>query len=95
MRATQVTETMIIEATKALAALAREEVPPYVRRVLKDDDISFGSDYIIPSIYDRRVMLYVATAVADRAVRDGVTQTRSFIRERYKKYIQEISENLY
>jgi len=94
VRATQITESMIIEATKALAALAREEVPPYVRRVLKDDDISFGSEYIIPSIYDRRVMLYVATAVADRAVRDGVTQTRSFIRERYEKYIKEISENL-
>ena len=95
VRATKITDTMLIDAAKALAALAKEEVPPYVRRVLKDDDIAFGSEYIIPSIYDRRVMLYVATAVAERAVREGVTQIRSFIRDRYEKYIQEISENLY
>ncbi len=95
VRATRITETMLMDAAKALAALAKEEVPPYVRRVFKDDDIAFGSEYIIPSIYDKRVMLYVATAVAERAVREEVTQIRSFIRNRYEKYIQEISENLY
>ena len=95
VRATTITEAMIMEAAKALATLAREEIPPNVQRVFQDDDLSFGSEYLIPSIYDRRVMLYVATAIADRAVRDGVTQTKSFIKERYERYIQEISENIY
>jgi len=95
VRATTITEMMIIEAAKALALLAREEIPPYAKRVLKNDDISFGTEYMIPSIYDKRVMLYVATAVAQRAVNDGVTQIRSFMRERYERYIKEISENLY
>jgi malate dehydrogenase (oxaloacetate-decarboxylating)(NADP+) len=74
VRATKVTEGMKMAAAKALAALAKEDVPQYVKEAYNGADLKFGLDYIIPKPFDRRVLPWVATAVAKAAIEDGVAR---------------------
>lgn len=94
MRATSITENMKMAAAKALAMLARKEVPMEVRNAHNNLDMEFGAQYIIPSPFDKRVMVEVASAVAEAAVKDGVSQARSFIKERYIEHLKIVSKGL-
>jgi len=59
-------------ATRALAELAKEEVPESVTRAYGGDKLKFGPDYLIPKPFDPRVLLWVAPAVAWAAVASGI-----------------------
>ena len=61
-------------ATRALALLAREDVPESVSRLYGLKKVKFGPDYLIPFPFDPRNMLWVAPAVAWAAVASGVAQ---------------------
>jgi malate dehydrogenase (oxaloacetate-decarboxylating)(NADP+) len=76
-RATQINEEMKMAATRALASLARQDVPESVARLYGLESVRFGPDYIIPFPFDPRVLLWVAPAVAWAAVATGVA--REFI----------------
>jgi malate dehydrogenase (oxaloacetate-decarboxylating)(NADP+) len=76
-RATQVNEEMKMAATRALAMLAREDVPDSVARLYGMRAVRFGPEYLIPFPFDPRVLLWVAPAVAWAAVASGVA--RDFI----------------
>src|SRR5687767_9257855 len=73
-RATAVNEEMKMAATRALAALAREEVPESVSALYGLRSVKFGPDYLIPFPFDPRVLLWVAPAVAWAAVASGVAK---------------------
>ncbi|HYU52102.1 MAG TPA: phosphate acyltransferase, partial [Gemmatimonadaceae bacterium] len=73
-RATQVNEDMKMAATRALAALAKEDVPESVSRLYGLRSVKFGADYLIPFPFDPRVLLWVAPAVAWAAVASGVAK---------------------
>lgn len=68
-------------ATRALAALAREPVPEDVSRAYGETSFSFGRDYLIPTPFDWRVLLWVAPAVAKAAIEAGVARTELDIEE--------------
>jgi malate dehydrogenase (oxaloacetate-decarboxylating)(NADP+) len=72
VRATAINEPMKLAATRALAALAKEDVPDAVRRAYGVERMEFGRDYIIPKPFDQRVLLWVAPAVAGAAMETGV-----------------------
>jgi malate dehydrogenase (oxaloacetate-decarboxylating)(NADP+) len=72
--ATAITEGMKLAATRALAALAKENVPDYVCRAYGVDRLAFGAEYIIPKPFDKRVLQWVAPAVAQAAMDSGVAQ---------------------
>ena len=72
VRATTINEEMKMAATRALASLAREEVPESVMRAYGLERIRFGPEYLIPKPFDPRVLLWVAPAVAWAAVGSGV-----------------------
>ena len=74
VRARKVNDEMKIAAVKAIAALAKEEVPDSIRNAYDQPDMRFGRDYIIPKPFDRRVLLWVAPAVAKAAVETGVAR---------------------
>ena len=74
VRAKTINEEMKLAAVKALADLAREEVPDDVRRAYGDQQIRFGRDYIIPKPFDWRALLRVAPAVARAAIDSGVAR---------------------
>ncbi|OLC87817.1 MAG: NADP-dependent malic enzyme [Gemmatimonadetes bacterium] len=71
-RAKQINEEMEMAATRALAALAKEEVPESVTRAYGIEKLKFGPDYLIPKPFDPRVLLWVAPAVAWAAVASGI-----------------------
>ena len=73
-RATEVNEEMKMAATRALAALAKEDVPESVTALYGLRNVKFGRDYLIPFPFDPRVLLWVAPAVAWAAVASGVAQ---------------------
>ncbi len=74
VRATAINEEMELAATKALAALAKEDVPDSVCRAYGVERLRFGRDYLIPKPFDPRVLMWEATAVAEAAIRSGVAQ---------------------
>ncbi|HLZ45145.1 MAG TPA: NADP-dependent malic enzyme [Gemmatimonadales bacterium] len=72
VRAKQINEEMKMAATRALAQLAKEEVPESVTRAYGIEKLKFGPDYLIPKPFDPRVLLWVAPAVAWAAVASGI-----------------------
>jgi malate dehydrogenase (oxaloacetate-decarboxylating)(NADP+) len=76
VRARQITENMKLAAARALAELAREDVPHEVTRAYDGEHFTFGPEYIIPKPFDSRVLLWVAPAVAKAAMEDGVARKK-------------------
>ena len=74
VRATAINEEMKLAATKALAALAKEDVPDSVCRAYGVERLSFGREYLIPKPFDPRVLVWEASAVAEAAMKTGVAQ---------------------
>lgn len=74
VRAKAITEGMKLAAARALAQLARQEVPENVLRAYGGTSLRFGPEYIIPTPFDSRVLLWVAPAVAAAAITDGVAR---------------------
>jgi malate dehydrogenase (oxaloacetate-decarboxylating)(NADP+) len=74
VEARAITDGMKIAAAEALAALAKEPVPAGVLRAYESLTMPFGPDYLLPKPVDPRVALWVAPAVAEAAVREGVAR---------------------
>ncbi len=74
VRARGINAEMMLAATRALAELARLEVPEAVRGAYGHEDIQFGRDYLIPKPFDHRVLFHVAPAVAGAAMRTGMAR---------------------
>jgi malate dehydrogenase (oxaloacetate-decarboxylating)(NADP+) len=88
VRAKAINEQMKMAAAKAIAALAREDVPEAVSRAYSGEKFSFGRQYIIPKPLDPRVLLWVAPAVAQAAMESGVARIQLDMgeyRERLRK----------
>ena len=94
VRAERITEGMKMAAAKALAALAKEDVPESVSAAYGGEHFSFGRRYIVPKPFDPRVIEYEAVAVARAAVEEGVARRpisdwdsyRESLRKRMAKY---------
>ncbi|MEZ4238892.1 MAG: phosphate acyltransferase [Myxococcota bacterium] len=91
-RARKITEEMKVAATRALAALAKEDVPDGVLRAYDVDRLDFGPDYIIPKPFDPRVLLYVAPAVAQAAADSGVAREPIENLETYRERLYRLVE---
>jgi len=74
VRARAINMEMKIAAARALAALAKEDVPEAVLNAYGGDRFSFGPEYIIPKPFDARVLTAEAVAVARCAVETGVAR---------------------
>ena len=73
--ASAINDEMKLAAVKALAELAKEDVPDSVRKAYGGEVIKFGREYIIPKPFDPRVLLRVAPAVAQAAMDSGVARS--------------------
>jgi len=74
VRATGINEEMKIAAVRALADLAKEDVPDSVVAAYGGEQFRFGPEYIIPKPFDPRVLLWEAPAVARAAMESGVAR---------------------
>src|SRR3974390_1627367 len=73
VRATAINMEMKIAAAKALAQLAREDVPDEVAAAYGTRP-KYGRDYIIPVPFDPRLIAYVPPAIAKAAMDTGVAR---------------------
>jgi malate dehydrogenase (oxaloacetate-decarboxylating)(NADP+) len=74
VRARSINEEMKMAATRALADLAKQDVPESVAAAYGETTFQFGRGYLIPKPFDPRVLLYVAPAVAEAAIKTGVAR---------------------
>ncbi|MEW9309710.1 NADP-dependent malic enzyme [Labrys neptuniae] len=70
--ASTINEAMKLAAVRAIAELARVEQSDVVAAAYGTHDLSFGPDYLIPKPFDPRLIVKVASAVAEAAVASGV-----------------------
>lgn len=74
VRASTINEDMKIAGAKALAELAREDVPDEVAAAYSGEHLKYGPEYIIPTPFDPRLITAVPMAVAQAAMDSGVAR---------------------
>ena len=84
VRAKEINESMKVAAAKAIALLARENVPDEVVSAYGGDRPRYGKDYIIPSTFDPRLISVIPSAVAEAAMKSGVARKNINDLELYK-----------
>ncbi len=94
VRARRINEDMKLAAARALAALAREDVPDAVTHAYGGERFVYGADYIIPKPFDPRVLLWVAPAVAKAAMDSGVARLPVSLPE-YREKLQAMQSRSY
>ena len=87
VRARAINDEMKKAASKALADLAKEDVPDSVLKAYGVETLRFGPDYIIPKPLDPRVLLWEAPAVAKAAMETGAARIQIDIEE-YKEKLE-------
>jgi malate dehydrogenase (oxaloacetate-decarboxylating)(NADP+) len=87
VRATTINDEMKMAASFALAALAKEPVSDEIREIYPNEKLEFGKEYIIPKPFDRRVLTWVSSAVAEAAMETGVARLHINDLEQYKKLL--------
>jgi malate dehydrogenase (oxaloacetate-decarboxylating)(NADP+) len=85
VKARAISQGMKLAAARALAELTREDVPESVSEAYGGESLAFGPRYIIPKPFDHRVLLWVAPAVAEAAVKDGTSPLKEFDVEAYRR----------
>ncbi|PWE20309.1 malic enzyme-like NAD(P)-binding protein [Aliarcobacter skirrowii] len=88
VQAMKITMSMKIAAAKAISNLAKEPITDEVRAIF--GDLSFGKDYIIPTPFDKRLLIEVSSAVALEAFNLGITRVKKFDVESYKKELENL-----
>jgi malate dehydrogenase (oxaloacetate-decarboxylating)(NADP+) len=91
-RASRITQEMLVAATRALADLARSDVPDKVLTAYGLSKLTFGNDYIIPKPFDPRVLTRVAPAVAEAAAASGVARAPITDLDAYRKRLHLLVE---
>ncbi len=84
VRAKEINEEMKVAAAKAIAMLAREDVPDEVVSAYGGDRPKYGKEYIIPSTFDPRLISVIPSAVAEAAIKSGVARKKINDLELYK-----------
>jgi len=87
VRATRFNDEMKLAAVRALAGLAKEDVPDAVAKAYGVDSLHFGPDYLIPKPFDPRVLLWVSPAVAEAAMKTGVAR-RQIDLDQYRERLE-------
>ena len=88
VHASAINDEMKLAAVKALADLAKQDVPDSVRKAYAGEDIQFGREYIIPKPFDPRVLLHVAPAVAQAAMDSGVARRPIEDMQQYRESLE-------
>ena len=84
VRARTINEEMKVAAARALAELAKQDVPDEVAAAYQGKRLKFGPDYIIPSPFDPRLISEIPPFVAQAAMDSGVARKPIVDMEAYK-----------
>ena len=84
VRAKKINIEMKVAAAEALAKLAQTEVPEYINE-LYGKKHEFGTDYLIPKPFDKRLVVEISSAVAKAAIDSGSSTMKGFNLKAYRK----------
>ena len=87
--ATTINEEMKIACVEALARIAQAETSDVVAEAYSGEPLTFGPEYIIPKPFDPRLILEVAPAVAEAAMRTGVATRPIADIEQYRQHLSQ------
>jgi malate dehydrogenase (oxaloacetate-decarboxylating)(NADP+) len=88
--ATTITRAMEIATVHAIAGLARQEQSEIVAAAYEGiEDLVFGPDYLIPKPFDPRLIVKIAPAVAEAAMRSGVATRPIVDLDAYRQRLQQ------
>ena len=88
VRASTINDQMKIAAAKALAALAREDVPDEVDAAYSGRRLRYGPEYIIPVPFDPRLISTIPAAVAKAAMDTGVARKPIVDMDEYRRSLR-------
>jgi len=88
--ATNINEEMKVAASMALAKLAKLGAGPEIAKKHKRDKLVFGKDYIVPSPFDPRILVWESYAVAKAAIETGVARKKINLDE-YKTRLEKMA----
>ena len=89
VRAKTINEEMKVAAAKAIANLAKEDVPDEVVAAMGGERPHYGKDYIIPSTFDPRLISVIPAAVAKAAMDTGVARKKIQDFDLYKEQLKQ------
>ena len=89
VRSKIINEEMKVAAAKAIAELAREDVPDEVVAAMGGQRPKYGKEYIIPSTFDPRLISVIPAAVAKAAMDSGVARKSIDDFENYKDQLKQ------
>jgi malate dehydrogenase (oxaloacetate-decarboxylating)(NADP+) len=89
VRSKTINEEMKVAAAKAIANLAKEDVPDEVVAAMGGERPHYGKDYIIPSTFDPRLISVIPAAVAKAAMISGVARKPITDFELYKEQLKQ------
>lgn len=90
VHAKAINEEMKLAAVKAIADLAKQNVPDIVNEVYHVNDLTFGPKYFIPKPVDPRLITEVSAAVAKAAIDSGVARHKITDWAAYKAHLREM-----
>jgi len=85
VRASTINDQMKIAAAKAIAALAREDVPDEVDAAYVGRRLRYGPEYIVPVPFDPRLISAIPPAVAKAAMDSGVARKPIIDMDNYRR----------
>jgi len=91
VQASKITENMKMAAAKALAKLAKEPIPYYVKAAYNNPDLEYGKEHIIPAPFNKEVLIWVSSAVAQAAIDDGVANIKEFNLKAYQCHLRNMA----
>ncbi len=87
--ATTINEAMKVAAVRAIADLARAEQSDIVSEAYGNQPMAFGPDYLIPKPFDPRLIVKIASAVAQAAMDSGVATNPIGDMESYRERLNQ------
>ena len=94
VQSTAINEEMKMAAVRAIAELAKEDVPENVVRAYGGKEFRFGREYLIPKPFDQRALLWVAPAVAEAAMKSGVARKKIDLKK-YREWLETLLGSSY
>ena len=94
VRAKAINEEMKIAAAYSLANLAKQGADENVAKAYGEKSFEFGPEYIVPKPFDPRVLVWESVAVAEAAMKTGVSRIEIDIDQYREKLERKVQEKL-
>jgi len=94
VRAKAINEEMKVAAAYSLATLAKKGADESVAKAYGKKHFDFGPEYIVPSPFDPRVLVWESVAVAEAAMHTGASSIKIDIEEYREQLSRKVEEKL-